>query len=157
MVGIAKAVRCLLVAGVLTTASACITLPAYDAKTDELLTALQSDTDQLIGQLQGAYDITTAPNKACAYSANQPSVDQLNVSLSVLGTRIDALADNRFSHAAFAHLSDTYKAFFLAWKEAEANRADHCILPVLLATDQQALDSAVGSLLRLELAKKGGF
>ena len=157
MISIGAVARKALMTAVLGLASACITIPTYDAKTDDLLTGLQSDTDSLIGRLQGAYDITNAPNKACAYSSNKQAADQLTVSLSVLGTRIDALAHNASSHAAFGHLSETYKSFFTAWGDAETRRADHCVLPALLATDQQALDSAVGGLLKLELAKKGSL
>ncbi len=134
----------------------CASLPAYDSKTDELLTALQTDTDTYIGQLKSGYDATTADNKACAYSSNLKTVQALETSLGVLSTRLDALYDNQSSQKTFGDVKAAYSGFFAAQQAAEKVRADHCILPVLLATDQTALDSAVGALLKLELMKKGG-
>jgi hypothetical protein len=134
---------------------ACVPVPTYDAKTDDLLTALQEDTDIYIAHLSDTYDSNTVTGKACAYPANVKSYETFSVDLSLLKTRADALYNNQATQSALAQLQSTYDALKTAQQTADTQRADHCILPALLATDQQALDSAIGSLMKLELAKKG--
>jgi hypothetical protein len=130
-------------------------VPAYDAKTDDLLTTLQKDTDTYLTHLADTYDATTVTGKACAYPANVKSYETFSVELSLLNTRAAALYNNEATQTALAQLQGTFAAFKTAQQTADAQRADHCILPALLTTDQQALDSAIGSLMKLELAKKG--
>jgi hypothetical protein len=132
----------------------CVPVPVYDSKTDEMLTGLQKDADTFIQHLSDTYDATAVAGKACAYDANVKSYAGFRLSIGLLKTRADALYDDKATQAALKALQDTFDALENAHKAA-ANRADHCILPDLLVTDQQALDSAVGSLLKLELAKKG--
>ncbi len=119
-----------------------------------MLTALQKDTDTFIIYLSDTYDSTNAEGKACAYPANIKTYQAFDVDINLLKTRTDALYDNAATLTAFNDLQNTYDTFQAAHKTANA-RSDHCILPALLTIDQQALDSAVGSLLKLELAKKG--
>lgn len=135
-------------------ATGCISLPSYDSKTDELLTNLQKDTDTFIATLSNNYDATTADKKACAYAANVKTYQGFKLDIGLLRTRASALYDNEATVAALNKLQGTYDTFEAAHKAADA-RADHCILPALLTADQQAMDSAIGSLLKLELAKKG--
>jgi hypothetical protein len=134
---------------------ACVPVPAYDAKTDDLLTTLQKDTDTYIAHLSDSYDTTTVQGKPCAYPANVKSYETFSVDLSLLKTRADALYNNQATQAALTQLQSTYDALKTAQQTADTQRADHCILPALLAADQQALDAAIGSLMKLELAKKG--
>ncbi len=132
----------------------CITIPAYDSKTDELLTGLQSDTDTFIAHLSNTYDTTTATGKACAYSQNVNSYQQFHITLGLISTRANALYNDAATVKAVSELSTTFDAMEAVHKGAES-RPDHCILPVLLTTNQTALDSAIGAILKLELAKKG--
>jgi hypothetical protein len=135
-------------------ATGCVTIPQYDSKTDDMLTGLQKDTDTFIGHLSDTYDNSTSSGKACAYPANIQSYKQFRLTLGRLKTRAAALYANTGTEAALNNLQATYDALENAHKQADT-RPDHCILPALLATDQQALDSAIGGLLKLELAKKG--
>ena len=135
----------------------CISIPAYDATTDTMLTALQSNTDKLVDHLIDTYDATPAAGKACTYSKNTQEFEGLRLTIGVLTTRADALYNNKYTLAALANLRDTYGSFDAAVKDAEQSRPDHCVLPQLLVTDQRALDSAVGAVLKLELAKTGGL
>lgn len=144
----------LAVSGLTLTLSGCVAVPAYDSKTDDMLTSLQKDTDSFIVQLSDSYDSTHSEGKACAYPANIKTYQAFDVDINLLKTRAEALYDNAATVAAVSDLQNNYNAFQTAHEAANA-RPDHCILPALLNTDQQALDSAVGSLLKLELAKKG--
>jgi hypothetical protein len=135
-------------------ATGCVPLPTYDSKTDDLLTNLQKDTDTFIAVLSNTYDATTTSGKACAYAANTKSYQGFKIDIGLLRTRASALYDNQVTVAALDKLQGTYDALEAAHKEADT-RADHCILPALLVVDQQAMDSAIGALLKLELAKKG--
>lgn len=132
----------------------CIAIPVYDSKTDDLLTSLQQDTDTYISQLSDEYDTTTAPGKACAYEANVKTYQKFKLDIGILETRANALYNDQATLAALTSLQTTYDTFEAAHKEAD-KRPDHCILPLMLTTDQQALDSAIGSVLKLELQKKG--
>ena len=133
----------------------CLTIPAYDGKTDEMLTALQSSTDTLVGRLSQTYDASSFAAKPCAYSSNGAAFQALRVSIAVLTTRAGALYDNAATLKALGDLKLTYDAFDAEVKTVEQTRPDHCVLPQLLEADQRGLDSAVGAVLKLELAKKG--
>jgi hypothetical protein len=135
----------------------CVTVPAYDARTDDMLTHLQADTDTLIAHLSDTYDTTAVAGKPCAYSANAAAFSGLRVSLGLITTRANALYDNRATVAALDHLVLTYQDLERAHQHAEANEPSHCLPPPLLVAEQRAMDSAVGALLKLELAKKGGL
>ena len=141
----------------LLTLGGCISIPAYDATTDTMLTTLQSSTDTLIDHLIDTYDATPAAGKACAYSKNTEEFERLRVTIGVMTTRADALYNNKYTLAALANLKDTYGSFDAAVRDAEQSRPDHCVLPQLLVADQRGLDSAVGAVLKLELAKTGGL
>jgi hypothetical protein len=132
----------------------CVTIPVYDSKTDDLLTNLQSDTDTFIVHLADTYDATDGTGKSCAYPASAKTYEQFRIDIGILRTRANALYDDQTTVAALDRLQDTYDKLEYAHKLANA-RADHCILPELLTNDQRAIDSAIGSLLKLELAKKG--
>ncbi len=132
----------------------CVTIPVYDSKTDDLLTSLQKDTDTFIGKLSDSYDNTTASGKSCAYEANAKTYEQFRLDIGLLKTRANALYNNQVTLSALDALQDTYVKLEAAHKEADS-RPDHCILPQLLTTDQQAMDSAIGGVLKLELQKKG--
>jgi hypothetical protein len=138
----------------LTLLAGCVTVPVYDSKTDDMLTSLQRDTDNFIAHLSETYDTSTAAGKACAYQANKTTYQQFAIDIDLLQTRANALYDDQATLAALADLQSTYSKFEAAHKEAD-NRPDHCIIPALLTLDQRAMDSAIGSVLKLELAKKG--
>ena len=142
-------------AGLLIALSGCLTIPAYDGKTDDMLTALQSNTDTLVGRLSQTYDASPGAAKPCAYSSNSAAFQALRVSVGVLTTRAGALYDNAVTLKALRDLKLTYDAFDTEVKTVEQTRPDHCVLPQLLEVDQRGLDSAVGAVLKLELAKKG--
>jgi hypothetical protein len=143
-----------IVMGSIFAAAGCVPLPTYDSKTDDLLTNLQKETDTFIGTLSSAYDDTPADGKSCAYVANIKAYQGFRVDIGLLRTRASALYENQATVVALNKLQATYDSLEAAHKEA-GDRADHCILPALLVIDQQAIDSAIGGLLKLELAKKG--
>jgi len=135
-------------------AAGCVTIPVYDSKTDDMLTNLQKDTDTFIAHLSNTYDGSTVDGKACAYTANVKAYQQFKLDIGLLKTRAAALYDNTATQIALNELQSTYDALETAHKQANT-REDHCILPELLIADQRAMDSAIGGLLKLELAKKG--
>jgi hypothetical protein len=133
----------------------CVNVPAYDSETDQLLTSLQKDTDTFIQHLTDTYDTTTGQGKACAYAANVKTYEQFQIDINLLTTRANILYNDRVTIAALGSLKSTFDSLEAAHKAADTERAEHCILPAVLATDQQAMDSAIGSVLKLELQKKG--
>lgn len=144
----------LVLAGIGCAAAGCVPVPVYDSKTDEMLTSLQKGTDTFIAHLKETYDATPRIGKACAYPANVKTYRQFEIDVGLLQTRAAALYDDAATQSALVNLKDTFGRLEDAHKKAD-ERADHCILPDLLPADQQAMDSAIGSLLKLELAKKG--
>ena len=152
-----RALRGLVVGALAGGLCGCVAVPSYDAKTDQMLTQLQTDTDTLIANLSENWDPSTAAGKPCAYSANVKAFGALRVELSLITTRASALYNNGATVATLAHVNQAYADWETAHQHAETGEPSHCIIPALLPTEQRALDSAVGALMKLELVKKGAF
>lgn len=148
---VAVIVACLLLPGCVTTA-----VPAYDQRTDDLLSSLQKEVDTLLLNLNYAYDDSHADGKACAWPANVKAFAQLRVDLAQVRTRGRALYANEATLAALDQLADTFDKLEAAHRLANDKRPDHCVLPELITAEQNAMDAALGSLLKLELQKKKG-
>ena len=129
--------------------AACVTLMApYDEKTDEMATALQRKVSEHFETLEGSQ------SPACLHQNFVQFYDGLRVDASALDVRARALDMNSQTQIQAAELMSMINNFE-ALHKLDSARGD-CLSSDELSPLRRGFDSAVGAILKLEVAKKRG-
>lgn len=132
-------VPALLLAPALVSCGPYIFVSAYDEKTDEGLTALQKDVDDLLDAL----DTTSLPD----YATTKPRYDSIRANLAALRRRNELRTKNSLTLAQLKEFADAFNILEGQHQKGTLNQA-------MVAPARASLDQICRALLKLELEKK---
>lgn len=122
-------------------------LSQYDLQTDQTASSIQKKLTAQAATMSATYG---TPD--CVYDKYAAGYQDLRVDLSALKLRVGVIANNEPTVAAVNELDGAIQAFESLHKLA----GPKCMSPQEIAPALRGIDSTVGAVLKLELAKKRG-